>query len=168
MNGTGLQIPLSLQGDRWTVVAIHVGELFDSNNLYIPNQAKSFYLRSLQICSSVNVRGVFTSDIAYQVQTLPKDMALKLPKDSDWFSHYNWYSFPQTAVEAASPEQAKSAAEPAKPTAAKVTVPSKKRAPGVSAKSKVKFEAERGEQSVSEANETTEAVSDKPLFCDEE
>jgi hypothetical protein len=87
-------------------------------------------------------------------------MALKLPKDSDWFSHYNWYSFPKTAQDeqVASPEQAKSATEPekVKPKAAhKVTVPSKKKAPafgGSKAKPAVKFqkaEQERGEESVS-------------------
>jgi hypothetical protein len=43
----------------------------------------------------VNVRGVFTSDIEYQIHTLPKDIQFKLPKDSDWFSLYSWFNFPQ-------------------------------------------------------------------------
>ena len=42
----------------------------------------------------MNVRGVYTSDIQYQASTLPKDVQLRVPKDSDWFSQYNWFQYP--------------------------------------------------------------------------
>jgi hypothetical protein len=37
-------------------------------------------MRSLQVTSNVQIRGIYTSDIRYTVQTLPKDMALKILK----------------------------------------------------------------------------------------
>ena len=91
INGSSLQIPLNIQSDRWTVVCINVEELLESHHIFLPNQSKQFLLRSFQICSTVNVRGVFTSDIQYQVPTLPKDMQFKIPKDHDWFSQYSWF-----------------------------------------------------------------------------
>lgn len=51
-------------------------------------------MRSMQVSSSVMIRGVFTSDIKYTVQTLPKDMQLKLTKSKDWFAQYAWFEYP--------------------------------------------------------------------------
>ena len=74
VNGSSLQIPLAMQPGKWTVVCINVAKLLEDNNIFLPNQNQSFYLRSFQICSTINVRGVYTSDIAYQVHSLHKDM----------------------------------------------------------------------------------------------
>jgi len=130
VNGSSLQIPLQIQPERWTIVAINVGKLLEDNSIYVPNQPHSFFLRSLQLCSTVNVRGVFTSDIEYQVNTLPKDLAFKLPKDSDWFSHYNWFSYPrQETADQEEPVKENSSIKAnvkAKPSTAKASLAKKK------------------------------------------
>lgn len=40
------------------------------------------------------MRGVFTSNLAFTVATLPKDMQYKLPADCDWYSKYAWRQYP--------------------------------------------------------------------------
>ena len=30
----------------------------------------------------------------YTVSTLPKDMAMKLTREADWFSQYQWFEYP--------------------------------------------------------------------------
>jgi hypothetical protein len=89
INGSNFQIPLNIQSDRWTLVCIGVSDLLEK---YC--SPKTFMLRSFQICSTINVRGIFTSDIQYQVNTIPKDFQFKVSKDSDWFSEYSWFQYP--------------------------------------------------------------------------
>lgn len=55
----------------------------------------------------MNVRGVYTSDIAYQVHSLHKDMQFKIPKDQDWFSQYNWVQYPGEEQGEPGPERPK-------------------------------------------------------------
>ena len=95
INGSSLQIPLDIPPNKWTVVCINIAKLLEDNKIFLPGQNQVFYLRSFQICSTVNVRGVYTSDIAYQVHSLHKDMQFKIPKDQDWFSQYNWVQYPR-------------------------------------------------------------------------
>ena len=94
VNGSSLQIPLTIPPNKWTVVCINIAMLLEGNKIFLSSQNQAFYLRSFQICSTVNVRGVYTSDIAYQVHSLHKDMQFKIPKDQDWFSQYNWVQYP--------------------------------------------------------------------------
>jgi len=47
-------------------------------------------MRSFKLQANMLVKGVYTSDIAYASTTLPKEIALKVPKDKDWFSEYSW------------------------------------------------------------------------------
>jgi len=47
-------------------------------------------MRSFKLQANMFVKGVYTSDIAYASTTLPKEIALKVPKDKDWFSEYSW------------------------------------------------------------------------------
>lgn len=51
-------------------------------------------MRSLQVTANVQVKGIYTSDIKYTVQTLPKDMALKTLKGQEWFALYSWFEYP--------------------------------------------------------------------------
>ena len=95
VNGSSLQIPLTIPPNKWTVVCVNIAKLLEDNKIFLAGQNQTFYLRSFQICSTVNVRGVYTSDIAYQVHSLHKDMQFKIPKDQDWFSQYHWVQFPQ-------------------------------------------------------------------------
>lgn len=46
------------------------------------------------VTANVSIRGIFTSDIKYTVQTLPKEMQMKLTKEKDWFSQYAWFEYP--------------------------------------------------------------------------
>ncbi len=46
----------------------------------------------------MNVKGVYTSDIAYSSMTLPKGIQLKVPKDKDWFNEYNWIQLPHSEL----------------------------------------------------------------------
>jgi hypothetical protein len=46
------------------------------------------------------VKNVYTSDIRYAANTLPKGMALKVTgKDKNWFSEYAWVSLPEGDLE---------------------------------------------------------------------
>jgi hypothetical protein len=45
------------------------------------------------VCSTVTLRGIYTSDIKYAANTLPKGMALKVTsRDKSWFDDYAWLS----------------------------------------------------------------------------
>jgi hypothetical protein len=63
--------------------------------VFPPGQKHAFHLRSLQLTASLQIRGIYTSDIKYTAGTLPKEMALKLIKgQQDWFSLYHWIQYP--------------------------------------------------------------------------
>lgn len=55
-------------------------------------------MRSFKLQSCLTVKGVYTSDISYACTTLPKEMALKLPKDKDWCSEYSWVDLPKKEI----------------------------------------------------------------------
>jgi hypothetical protein len=38
VNGSSLQIPLEIEAEKWTVVAVKVGELLEQNKLFAANQ----------------------------------------------------------------------------------------------------------------------------------
>jgi hypothetical protein len=40
------------------------------------------------------VKGVYTSDIKYEVSTLPKQIGFKLATGKDWFQEFGWLSIP--------------------------------------------------------------------------
>jgi hypothetical protein len=66
VNGSSLQIPLSLEYNKWTVVMLDVLTLLEENNMFSTARgggAKNFYMRSVQMCASVLVKGIYTSDI---------------------------------------------------------------------------------------------------------
>lgn len=46
VNGSSIQIPLTIQPDRWVVVCINVSQLFDSQQLFPVGTAKKMFLRS--------------------------------------------------------------------------------------------------------------------------
>jgi hypothetical protein len=85
LNGNSIQIPLqdanqAVPFGKWTVVCINALQILESANAFAAGQNKTFYMRSLQVTANVMVKGIYTSDIKYTVQTLPKDMALKTLK----------------------------------------------------------------------------------------
>ena len=53
-------------------------------------------LKSITLCSSIHVRGVYTSDNEYDYVTLPSDMRYKFAFDTatKWPEHFDWFSVP--------------------------------------------------------------------------
>lgn len=63
MSGTSLQVPIEkLSSERWSVISLHVQQLFEDHGIYTSTDQKKFYLRGLTICASVSVKGIYTSD----------------------------------------------------------------------------------------------------------
>lgn len=74
-------------------------EILDDAGVFSPSaDEKQFYLRSFQICSNLSIKSVYTSDISYNVQSFPKEVALKAPRGQDWFSEFSWISVPDEHV----------------------------------------------------------------------
>ncbi len=99
MNGNSIQIPLqdanqAVPFGKWTIICINALQILESANAFVAGQNKTFYMRSLQVTANVQVKGIYTSDIKYTVQTLPKDMALKTLKGQEWFALYSWFEYP--------------------------------------------------------------------------
>eukprot|EP00347_Sterkiella_histriomuscorum_P023802 403333335 len=94
LNGNSLQVPINLPYAKWTMIALNAYNLLESNNVFISGQAHSFSMRSFQATANSSIKGIFTSDIKYTVQTLPKDMAMKNTKDKEWFAQYAWIDYP--------------------------------------------------------------------------
>ena len=66
-----IQIPLQLHEAGWKIVAL---DMVDTLKLATTSPFVS--LRSVQICSSLHIRNMFTSDNLYNWQTLPREMLL--------------------------------------------------------------------------------------------
>lgn len=99
MNGTSLQLPLQLQSNKWHLVCVNIQNILETNKVFSSSQPQKFLLRSFQVCASVQVKGVYTSDIQYTVSSLPKAMGFKLNAGKDWFSEYGWLSIPQVELD---------------------------------------------------------------------
>lgn len=53
-------------------------------------------LRGVRLGSNMVVRGVYASDCVYSPNTLPKEMAFRVPADGgDWESAYSWLWLPE-------------------------------------------------------------------------
>ena len=85
----GIQVALHLS-EKWSVVVLSVPGLLEH---FYPGTFLSHTLRSFTLCSSMYVRGVFTSDNLYTPQSLPREMALKIGKDQRWTEVYDWVTF---------------------------------------------------------------------------
>ncbi|OQR87720.1 WD repeat-containing protein 90 [Achlya hypogyna] len=98
--GVNLRVPLVLS-DKWTVLAIDMHRVLAWHTCVAYNREGYACVKSLQICCSMNIRGVFTSDIIYMPETLPKGMELPLLKTpgnviSDaWNTVYDWVWLPE-------------------------------------------------------------------------
>lgn len=95
MNGTSIQVPLQAAPEQWTVVNLNVHWLLDSNKVFSPSQPQKFYLRSFTLQASLFIKGVFTSDIEYNPNTLPKAFLKPPAKGKNWFEDYAWLSVPE-------------------------------------------------------------------------
>eukprot|EP00742_Colponemidia_sp_Colp-10_P012496 GILJ01014047.1.p1 GENE.GILJ01014047.1~~GILJ01014047.1.p1 ORF type:complete len:1899 (+),score=257.13 GILJ01014047.1:33-5729(+) len=110
-----IQYPCDI-GSRWTVLVLDLPYLLQkifqqtdssitaitvniSSSSVGSSSSRSFsaphgyFLKSIQLCSNMFVRGVFTSDILYTPETLPREMTFRLPKDTQWNHEYEWLHF---------------------------------------------------------------------------
>ncbi|CAG9336068.1 unnamed protein product [Blepharisma stoltei] len=87
---SGLQLACHLS-DKWTIILLDIKALLWQHfgNLY-----RKFTLKSFNLCSSMIIRGVFTSDILYTQNNLPRDMSFKTDRNKAWNELYDWVEFP--------------------------------------------------------------------------
>mmetsp|Transcript_155312 Transcript_155312/g.289735 ORF Transcript_155312/g.289735 Transcript_155312/m.289735 type:complete len:986 (+) Transcript_155312:42-2999(+) len=69
-----VQCPCHLPKDRWSVVCINVPGALACCAARLPPHA--FILKSIQLCASLYVRNVYTSDTRYTPDTMPREMLL--------------------------------------------------------------------------------------------
>lgn len=50
------------------------------------------------MCSNIWIKGLYTSDIAYNVQTFPKECHLKSKSKEQWHIEYRWKSIPDSQI----------------------------------------------------------------------
>ncbi|CAD8163025.1 unnamed protein product [Paramecium octaurelia] len=89
--------------NKWTILILDV-EYFLGNFGLLPSSLyKSFKgihsLKSFQICSSMNIRGIYTSDNLYDWDTMPKQMLFKLAKGQKWTEEYQIAYWPALDVQ---------------------------------------------------------------------
>ncbi|KAG2491091.1 hypothetical protein HYH03_010535 [Edaphochlamys debaryana] len=76
----GVQIPFPKPSHRWCVVGLDLREALRG---YTSSPFAS--IKTIQLCSWLTVRTMFTSDYRFTLQSLPSDMALSLALDSSIF-----------------------------------------------------------------------------------
>ena len=93
-----VQYPLVLN-NAWTIICVDIEKVMESSSLY-PETFEikgSHILKSFTLNSTLNVRGVFTSDNLYQWHNLPSEIAFKAPAGSnrgEWEAQFNWVTYP--------------------------------------------------------------------------
>ena len=86
LTNAGLQISCHLS-EKWTVVVLDLKSLFEN---FIGSHISAHVLKSLTVCSTLFVKGVYTSDNLYQSGNLPKEMSFKLIRNQNWNDFYDW------------------------------------------------------------------------------
>lgn len=83
-NGFVIQVPLDLNHERWTIVCLDILELMSRSNLFPSTYSfeGAHSLKTITLCSNIQVRGVYTSDNEYDFITLPSDLRFKFPFDN--------------------------------------------------------------------------------------
>lgn len=83
-SGTSIQIPLTLE-PVWTILHIQGFNILHDAGIFSSSSTdKKFFLRSVQMCSNIWIKGIYTSDIAYNVQSFPKEVHLKSKSKEQW------------------------------------------------------------------------------------
>lgn len=105
-----IQFPLQLD-QCWTILCLDMIKILESSGLYPPTfeLKESHTLKAYSLNSTLNVRGIFTSDNLYQWHNLPSEMTFKAPSGvnrDEWESQFTW-----TVIPCLDEELAKSHAE---------------------------------------------------------
>ena len=95
-NNFVMQIPVQATG-QWCVVCVDVESMLRQFELFPPEFEVhgSHVLKSIQICSTCNVRGIFTSDNLYSFSHMPTDMQFK-PTGKVQKTQFTWIRVPET------------------------------------------------------------------------
>lgn len=88
-----LQCPCNL-ADKWTVVCLHVPSVL---TMFAKSTTRAYVLKSVQVCATVSVRNLYTSDIQYTPGSMPRDMML------DQNDQFDWITIPDGGAVASSP-----------------------------------------------------------------
>jgi len=76
----GIQIPFPNLSHRWCVLGLDIAAALK------PFTSSPFHsMRSVQLCSWMTVRSIYTSDLKFSLQNLPRDMAMSHSLDSSVF-----------------------------------------------------------------------------------
>ncbi|CAG9312063.1 unnamed protein product [Blepharisma stoltei] len=90
LTSSGLQLTC-FPNEKWFVACIDAKAIFDQ---YLGPWIISHALKAINLCSNMFVRGIYTSEILYNHNTLPREMMLKLSREERWENVYDWISFP--------------------------------------------------------------------------
>ncbi|KRX04875.1 WD40-repeat-containing domain [Pseudocohnilembus persalinus] len=99
--GNVLQIPFPKSApQKWTIMVIDVAYHLESFGLFDNTKINQFQgihqLKSIQICSQVLIRNIYTSDNIYKIQTLPREMNFKIPPPGQtWSQTYQIIYYPE-------------------------------------------------------------------------
>jgi hypothetical protein len=96
-NGFAMQVPLTLDFNRWTVVVFDIYELLKNSRLLPASYLieGSYQIKGMTLCANSQVRGVFTSENLYNFTTLPPDMRFKFQFDINrWHEFFSWKELP--------------------------------------------------------------------------
>eukprot|EP00770_Monocercomonoides_exilis_P010632 MONOS_10580.1-p1 / transcript=MONOS_10580.1 / gene=MONOS_10580 / organism=Monocercomonoides_exilis_PA203 / gene_product=unspecified product / transcript_product=unspecified product / location=Mono_scaffold00486:28719-29985(-) / protein_length=373 / sequence_SO=supercontig / SO=protein_coding / is_pseudo=false len=88
-----LSLPIMLRQERWTVICL---DLVEISKMYFSRMYSQ--MKSLQLCSTIFVGGIFTSDNKYTPQTLPFEFLLRVPEKKSFHDVYEWISFPSCLI----------------------------------------------------------------------
>lgn len=94
-------VPFDFINDKWTILTIHIPSIV---KLYSTLNAKNdvseciWKIKEIQICAALIVRGIYTSDILFDVnddKSLPRDMQLPLRDKKPFSELYQFEYIPQ-------------------------------------------------------------------------
>ena len=89
-----MKIPIhGHEKNLWNIVCIDVEHHLEKFGL-VPkssNLAKgNYYVKKMEICANLNIRGVYTSDNVYDWSSLPREMGFKTVKGQKWDEFYSF------------------------------------------------------------------------------
>lgn len=96
LTNSGLQISCHMS-TKWSVVVLDIKALLQK---FVGVHITGHMMKSLTICSTLFIKGVYSSDILYQCQNLPREMSFKLNREQNWNDIYDWVSFIVEPVQA--------------------------------------------------------------------
>jgi len=83
-----LQLPFPKNAsEKWTILVLDLLHFFEIFKLIPDNYSrfsKLHRIESIQVCSVLEIRGIYTSDELYTIKTLPKELNFVAQKNQSW------------------------------------------------------------------------------------